>query len=46
MKKNFETDLGETDLSVKGWNWGSAKFNGLWLLGTFVVGTDIKNNLT
>ncbi|XP_065057793.1 FACT complex subunit SSRP1-like isoform X1 [Rhopilema esculentum] len=35
VKKNFETELGELELSVKGWNWGVAKFNGA--LMTFEV---------
>lgn len=28
VKKHFEMDLEEIELSVKGWNWGTAKFKG------------------
>lgn len=28
MKKHFLIDVEEVDLSVKGWNWGVAKFKG------------------
>ena len=28
VKKQFEMDLEEIELSVKGWNWGTAKFKG------------------
>lgn len=28
IKENFERDLEEIELSVKGWNWGTAKFQG------------------
>lgn len=31
VKKHFQKDLEEIELSVKGWNWGVAKFKGqLW----------------
>ena len=35
MKSKFHKDLREVDLSVKGWNWGEARFRGS-LLGFYV----------
>ena len=35
LKNKFHKDLREVDLSVKGWNWGEARFRGS-LLGFYV----------
>ena len=35
LKNRFHKDLREVDLSVKGWNWGEARFRGS-LLGFYV----------
>ena len=31
VKKNFSTELDEIEVSVKGWNWGTAKFSGVFI---------------
>jgi len=28
VRKNFETELGEIEVAIKGWNWGTARFTG------------------
>lgn len=28
FKNNYDSELPEKELSLKGWNWGTAKFNG------------------
>ncbi|CAG9824663.1 unnamed protein product, partial [Phaedon cochleariae] len=38
FNKNFKIDMLEKELSVKGWNWGTAKFNGSVL--SFDVGSN------
>ena len=30
ISKNYGTSLDKVDLAVKGWNWGTAKFKGLY----------------
>ena len=31
ISKNYGTSLDKVDLAVKGWNWGTAKFKGLYI---------------
>lgn len=38
FKSNYNKDMLEKELSLKGWNWGTAKFNGAVL--SFNVGTN------